>query len=316
MGYRITLVNGYVHLNISTNSKRIYRLVDNFLDFYGMARARRKVKVDFDLKEAEPALRTGARTFIYGLHRDKKIFAENIAAVQTDPAKGIVKGTVFHYQESCKEQILDFIFSQPLRAVLAHHNLFFLHASAVCRGASCILISGPQYSGKSTLALALTEKGFGFLTDDDCFVKLAGKKAKVFPFATKMGVTKNTLKKHPGLNKHLLRRYRYGKKRRVSLQHVFTPQNREGYMCRMVLFPVYRQKGGAGLNILPKEEALSRLIEDASTEKEEHRRRLLSKTPLFWTFHRLLDGATAFELSYNDRVLDKALGLIVNGFQT
>ena len=315
MGYRITLANGYVHLNISTNSKRIYRLVDNFLDFYGMPRARRKVKINFSLKEAAPVRRAGARAFIYGLHRDKRIFAENIATVETDPAKGVVNGTVFHYQESCKEQILDFIFSQPLRAVLAHHNLFFLHASAVCRGSSCILISGPQYSGKSTLALALTKKGFGFLTDDDCFVKLAGKKAKVFPFATKMGVTKNTLKKYPGLNRRLLRHYRYGKKRRVSMRHVLTPQGGEGYMCRMVLFPVYRKKEAAGLNILPKEEALSRLIEDASTEKEEHRKRLLSKTPLFWTFHRLLDGAATFELSYNDKVLDKASRLIVTNFQ-
>ncbi len=58
--------------------------------------------------------------------------------------------------------------------VLAHgQGTFHLHAAAVCRGRLAALLVGPSGSGKSTTALALAERGFDLLADDQLILERA-----------------------------------------------------------------------------------------------------------------------------------------------
>jgi len=157
-----------------------------------------------------------------------------MSALMAGAILGIL-ATIFNYCEHYKERILDLVFSRPLYFILAYHNLFFLHASTVCKGEDCVLISGPKDCGKSTLALTLARNGFKFLSDDDCFVKLVRSQIQLFPFQTKMGLNSRIIKRFPEFNMNILKNYRYGGKQRISLNSNFpVPNDINSYYCRMM----------------------------------------------------------------------------------
>ncbi len=316
MQYKSTFTNWYVRLNVSTNSRKIRRLVNNYLDFKRNTRARPRIKIDFYLKEVNFKYPEDNRNFIYDRWLSRDVFYENILTMTADYRKRKIRATIINYKDALKERILDLVFNKPLRTILAYRGLFFLHASLVKKGDECILINGPQYSGKSTLALALMRSGFNFLADDDCFIKedrsVKGQ-ARVLPFTTKMGLSKNTLRKYPEFKKLMVKDYCYGNKPRVSLKGISKFNNPEGYKCRIVLFSRYAPKEKARLKKISKETALSRLSGKDISEKKLTDESFV-KTHLFWVFYNLIDKAQAFEITYNDSQLDKAAILIQRAF--
>ncbi len=64
------------------------------------------------------------------------------------------------------------IFPMLLSIVAGSVGLVELHASCVARDDHGLILMGPSCSGKSTLAMALTETGFRFLSDDRVFCSL------------------------------------------------------------------------------------------------------------------------------------------------
>jgi hypothetical protein len=64
------------------------------------------------------------------------------------------------------------IFPMLLSILAGSVGLVELHASCVARDQRGLLLLGPSRSGKSTLAMALTEAGFRFLSDDRTFCSL------------------------------------------------------------------------------------------------------------------------------------------------
>jgi hypothetical protein len=64
------------------------------------------------------------------------------------------------------------IFPMLLSIVAGSVGLVELHASSVARDQRGLILIGPSRSGKSTLAMALTETGFRFLSDDRTFCSL------------------------------------------------------------------------------------------------------------------------------------------------
>jgi len=61
------------------------------------------------------------------------------------------------------------IFPMLLSILAGSVGLVELHASCVASGEQGLILLGPSRSGKSTLAMALTEAGFKFLSDDRTF---------------------------------------------------------------------------------------------------------------------------------------------------
>ena len=68
------------------------------------------------------------------------------------------------------------IFPMLLSIVAGSVGVVELHASCVATGQQGLILLGPSHSGKSTLAMALTEAGFKFLTDDRTFCSVKRKK--------------------------------------------------------------------------------------------------------------------------------------------
>jgi hypothetical protein len=64
------------------------------------------------------------------------------------------------------------IFPMLLSILAGSVGLVELHASCVASGEQGLILLGPSCSGKSTLAMALTEAGFRFLSDDRTFCSL------------------------------------------------------------------------------------------------------------------------------------------------
>lgn len=306
MQYNNTFINQNLCIKVYTNSKRIYKLIENFLDFDNKHWSpKSKIKIDFSLNEVKRK-ESYYRNFLY-----QNLFTENnnllsffnnkIAGVTIDPKRRVVKGIILGYKDSLKEYILEVIFNQPLRFILAHYGLFFIHTSVVYKDRDCIFISGPQDSGKSTIALTLAKKGFNLLTDDKCFIKLAKNKIKIISFPTKMGLKDGILKSYSELNKYALKNYYYGKKRRLSLNSI-SPNfgNTEEHKCKIIIFPKYKVNRNTYIKRVSKKEALDRLIKEnlVFCPKKEFEK-------MFWALYNLASKTSAFELIYNDARLNE-----------
>lgn len=149
MNYKKAYTDYFLKIRIFTNSKTIFRLIDNFLDFTGINLSKPKIKIDFYLDEVDLKNPDDDRNFLYQSYFNEGnnlsfSFGNRIASVTTNLKSGIVKGTIFDYKESSKERILNVILMQPLYPILAHHGLFFLHTSMVNKGNDCVLIAGPR----------------------------------------------------------------------------------------------------------------------------------------------------------------------------
>ena len=305
MNYRSIFKNSYLYLNFHTNSERIHKLINNFVDFKNISSSNPKIKITFYIAETTNKTPAGDDDFFYRNYNDKgansfSSFGGKIASVITNSKTGIVKGVISGYRDSFKERILDFMFCQPLRTVLLRHGLFYLHASAICKDNNCILISGPSHSGKSTVALSLITNKFHLIADDCCFAKLTADQIYAFPFLTKMGLSDELIKRYPQFNKYVISKYRYGGKKRISTSDVASSPdiNDLTYKCKILIFPEYRASGKIDIRRFSKEEALERLTRQMPFI---YQKKALKK------MFKFLCGLTAktdsFRLLYNDNSL-------------
>lgn len=78
------------------------------------------------------------------------------------------------YEEATMEDIRVFLLGSVFAALLHQKQYLVLHGSSIVVNGKGIVFTGISGSGKSTLAAAFWKKGYGFLTDDLCVVKLNG----------------------------------------------------------------------------------------------------------------------------------------------
>jgi len=293
-------------INFITNSKEFLRLIDNYLDFPEGNYPAPKITATFEIIVKKPESRKNKGDHIYQgyLLNEAKISPFSnclVSGMQINAKRCHVQASIVNYRESMKEHLLDFVFLKPLRIILAHQGLFPLHSSSVERGNACVLISGEGNSGKSTLAYTLARNGFELLADDDCFVKLSGKRTLLFPFPTKMGVMDG---RKTELEKYILKNYRFGIKRRVCLRHIYSPGSRNYYRNKLLLFPKYCKNKGIQFRNITGKEALGRLAkENIDLFFRQGNQKLAIKN--FWALYVLTKEARCFELCYNDSLLNK-----------
>ena len=311
MQYKRIFKSHYLEIILHANSKRIGKLVEDCLDLGKNGNcSTSRVKLVFYLEEQ---LLEG-KDFENSLIRMNRVekntrlisYCRNeILNVETNRKTGVVKATVSGYRESVKEMILYYIFSEPLQFILAYHGFFFLHASMVAKNRSCILIAGPQDCGKSSIALILAKNGYNLLSDDDCFIKSTKSRVQVFPFPTKIGVSKQILKLYPGLAKHIIKDYCYGTKKRISMQAISKSSHTNWCQCKSIIFPRYKTARKASIRRISQREAVKKLLDSgrkASSEQQFKKR--------FWNIYVLAKEASLFELTYNDNRLSEIPALI------
>ena len=81
-------------------------------------------------------------------------------------------------------------------SVVLQRGGVFVHAAAVNFGpGGAALFIAPSGIGKSTLAVALVQRGYGYLADDRCCLDLSGNRFRVLPWEGKASLTRNSLEK-------------------------------------------------------------------------------------------------------------------------
>lgn len=315
MNYKGVFKNKHFLIKVNTDSNAIYTLIKRFLDLSDtLGSSVRKINIYFYFNFLKDKILDDSKKLLFHSYFNKNnlytaAFGNRIAEITVDPKRKIVRGNIFHFDELYKECFLDFIFSQPLRFILAHYGLFFLHASAVCKGKDCILFSGKQSSGKTTLALSLAQNGFKFLADDDCFVKSSQRKNIIIPLPTKAGLTDKLIRRFPEFKQSVLKNYAYGDKQRISLNNFSLYAKPQKYVCKILLFPKFKAHTKITLNPLSKEEALRRLINENSSIYSRPGYKKLSVNN-FWTLYNFTNKVKAFEIIYSDEKLNEIPSIV------
>ena len=97
------------------------------------------------------------------------------------------KHVVVDYADSVTPAEVETFFVSVVAGVLLHQRAAFtLHASAVVRDGKAVILSGVSGRGKSTLATALIDDGWSFLTDDICRIDFTGTIPMVSPGAGRL----------------------------------------------------------------------------------------------------------------------------------
>jgi hypothetical protein len=84
------------------------------------------------------------------------------------------------------------IFPMLLSIVAGSVGIAEVHSACVAKSEHGLLLAGPSGSGKSTLSVALSQKGFGFLSDDRTYCSLRQGKLFAWSLATQLKLRRET----------------------------------------------------------------------------------------------------------------------------
>jgi hypothetical protein len=158
--------------SLSTNCERLLEAArDSFLPV-----KRPAVFVDFSVRfwvdTADPAQPPWPKPYVRG--RDHLVFAgfDAGSSMLADLGTRRVMGRFSTAMAADTTYWKTVIFPMLLSVLAGSVGLVELHASCVARDQRGLVLVGPSCSGKSTLAMALTEAGFRLLSDDRTFCAL------------------------------------------------------------------------------------------------------------------------------------------------
>lgn len=105
--------------------------------------------------------------------------------------------------------VKNWLYGSVLAFLLHHHGFLVLHGSAIVANQQAVIFCGNSGIGKSTLAAALNQKGYPFLTDDLAVVHFFEDSIKLIPISSTVKLwsdaltklEKSTLGLHPVSNK-------------------------------------------------------------------------------------------------------------------
>jgi hypothetical protein len=91
--------------------------------------------------------------------------------------------------------ILLFLTSSAMGALLHQRNILTLHGSAIRVNGESVVFAGPSGIGKSTLAAGFTKRGYPFMVDDVCAISASCGHPSVIPGFPRLKLWADTLKK-------------------------------------------------------------------------------------------------------------------------
>lgn len=97
------------------------------------------------------------------------------------------------HQNAQAEDIPVFLLDTVFAALLQQRGFLALHGSAVAVDGKAVVLLGASSVGKTTLALALHDRGCPLLADEVCAVGMRNGKAVVFPGVPQLNVWEDTL---------------------------------------------------------------------------------------------------------------------------
>jgi len=141
-----------------------------------------------------------------------------------------------------------------LQFIRARPDLLWVHAAAVERGGSALLMVGPSGQGKSTLATRLCEAGWRLLSDDSAPIRMDVDEVLPFPHSA-------VRRKYPG-REFSEKERGYLEKEEVPLPD--TALHLKPAPIRAIIFPLFRNDVAAELELLSPGTAALDLLRSCS----------------------------------------------------
>jgi len=200
-----------VTTRVSTNSTDVTRAIARLLKpFPGEEVAQPDIEVhlfviDKLTDEMAPVPGPAELMYDWGMVRifhdgdDRYLKVDSRARVRAD----VKTRTAVGFAESgllTTDWLISNVFFYPLWGqLLKEAGLFPLHAAGVARNGRGYLFLGKSGSGKSTLTLNLVRAGYGLLSDDTVFLRMAGDHVEAMCFPEEINVSEQTLELIPEL---------------------------------------------------------------------------------------------------------------------
>jgi hypothetical protein len=308
MDYSKQYQNQFLQLNIATNSGEFFHLIDSILDFDENAELKERIVIDFEfyLKEQEELV-----TLFHHEYDDNNLyrtyFGDELATSDTNFTTQKVRGTLYRYEDRFKEQILETVFMRPLRAILAHHGLFYLHCGLIVKDNNCVIVVGPSGSGKTTLSVSLAQRGMTLATDDNCFIRREDNGITFYPFCTKLGAHETLLNRFPELRNLITDDFRYGNKQRISLRSPNSTETPRAYKCNAIIFPKFEVGSSFSFEQIGSQQTLKQLAEQSLQRYPEGKLKNELVPGNFWLISSLAKNTSAYKVDYGEKDLEAIL---------
>ncbi|MFH1622633.1 MAG: hypothetical protein ABIA97_05905 [Candidatus Omnitrophota bacterium] len=302
-----------LRVELTTNSKFIYRLIKNNLSLFN-PRARGHL-IRFNIQELDNyrkiPLGDKNKFLVHPIYQYE--FQEELNSIIEAGARTIrvvislendlISGYVVKPDIIEEDLLFELIFFQPLRLLLKLHDVYLLHSSAVSQNGKCILFSGSSGSGKSTLSLVLVNKGFNYLAEDDVILKSNGHKVECFSFPTKIRIKEHLLKYFPKVRNKLEKSCDGKGKYKLNPKKIWPQTIINKARPFLLIFPQYRKNSKVKVSVLPKTEALSKLLKENFICYEPTVKFSQINTRHFKVFSDLVNQCRTLKLIYSDKEL-------------
>lgn len=116
------------------------------------------------------------------------------------PAEGSVQLSILESEKDNLWLLSHPMVTLPLIELLKRHGMYNVHAAGLSINGRAILFPGTSGSGKSTVSIALSRAGFGFLADDTVFLRSDQDGLRVLSFPDEIDVTDDTVEFFPELH--------------------------------------------------------------------------------------------------------------------
>ena len=190
-------------------------------------------------------------------------------------------------------------------AINAHPFLFYIHAGVVGSGSNCLIFPAAPGSGKSSLTAAMVDRGFRYFSDEVALIETPEFDVRPMPlaFCAKRSGWDVMARYFPRIMDVPMHRRFDGKDVRYVAPPPERVQHRSGRVSHIV-FPKYEANKETRLTLVPRADALRRLMEECLALRTHLSVELVQK---------MIDSLSridCYALTFSS--LDEAVGLISN----
>jgi hypothetical protein len=162
------------------------------------------------------------------------------------------------------------VFYPILAEMLKKLHVFNIHTAAVCRDGIGILFPAQAQSGKSTLTLSMLKAGFGFLSDDICFLKKDSRGLLLLGFAEPIKIWDKTIELFPELSFLYEQQNCKVFKKSLPVEQVFPHSIHRQAIPKVIVLPQIISSPRSTLQPISKTDTLVELIPQSLLVTNKH----------------------------------------------